>query len=281
MSPRSLSGFIERQGSPKLRWSGQRPAAEPKAVLLMVHGLAEHIGRYDAMAEHFTELGFCFLGIDLRGHGLSEGRRVHVNHFGEYVADVESLLSLADDRFPGRPRFLVGHSMGGVVSILAAGEHGERLDGLVLSSPGLAAHPDSAPPGWLLAIGRAASVLAPPLLFSAGLDPSWVSRDPQVVEAYVQDPLVSSKVSARWVTEFLAAQNRCFEQVDALRLPVLLMQAGADRLVDPETSERWAQRVADCQYRSWPGLFHEIFNEPERLQVFRTLSRWLDDRLGG
>lgn len=277
------SGILERRGDPKLYWQSHVPKDAPAqaTTLVFVHGLAEHFGRYGYPIEYFTRLGWPCFGLDLRGHGRSGGRRVHIRRFSDYLEDVDSLITLVRRQRPEAPIFLIGHSMGGVVSILYAAERGQNLKGLVLSSPGLRAHPDSAPPSLLLLLGKIASLITPGLHFSSRLDASFISRNPEVVEAYRRDPLVTSKVTARWATEFLAAQKRCFKLVDRLTLPTLVMQSGDDRLVDPKATQNWASRLPPTsKFHLWPGLYHEMFNEPERPQVFEKMAGWIRQPAG-
>ncbi len=276
------SGILERSHAPKLFWRAAVPEnADPRAVtLVFVHGLAEHSGRYGYPFEYFTGRGWPCYALDLRGHGKSGGRRVHIQRFSDYLDDVDALIDLVREQRPEAPIFLVGHSMGGVVSILYTIERGRHLKGLVLSSPGLRAHPESAPSSFLLLLGKMASIIAPGLHFSSGLDPTFVSLNTEVVDAYRADPLVTSKVTARWATEFLAAQKRCARSAAQLKVPTLVMQSGDDRLVDPESTQRWAEQLptASAEFHLWPGFFHEMLNEPERLQVFEKIEAWIRER---
>lgn len=278
---RSPEGTVRAPDGPTLHWYGRLGDGPAKAVLLFVHGLAEHSGRYGWPMEYFLPRGFACYAFDLRGHGRSGGTSVHVRHFDDYDDDVGAIVRLVKGRHPGTPLFLVGHSMGGVVALRHALGHAEQLDGLVLSSPGFDAHPDLRPPAWLANLARLLSTLAPSLLIRSDLDPSRISRDPAVVEAYRNDPLVSNKVSARWFTSFVAAQKDVFERADDLRRPVLLMQSEADLLVDPRATARWSELAPPdlVSYYTWPGFYHEMFNEPERLRVYELVERWLSDRL--
>lgn len=277
-----ISGTIERSDAPELFWRAMVPsdAGDRAQTLVFVHGLAEHSGRYRYPFDYFSGLGWPCYALDLRGHGRSGGRRVHIRRFSDYLDDVDAVLELVRTQRPAAPVFLIGHSMGGVVSILYALERGEQLAGLVLSSPGLRAHPASAPSSFLLFLGRMASIVAPGLHFSSGLDPTFVSLNTEVVDSYRADPLVTSKVSARWATEFLAAQKRCTRSAAELKVPTLVMQSGDDQLVDPEATQSWAERLptASADFHLWPGFFHEMLNEPERLQVFEKIEAWIRER---
>ena len=280
----STQGTLKRAGEPDLVWRLHPPSdGRPRALLFFVHGLAEHFGRYTFPVAHFTQRGFLCAGLDLRGHGLSAGHRAHVDRFEQYVDDVEAVRAHVVGLYPDLPALLIGHSMGGVVAIRHAVRRPEVWRGLILSSPGLAAHPDSAPPRWLAAIAQVISWSAPKLHFSTDLDPSFVCRDPDVVQAYKDDPLVTTKVSARWFTEFIKAQDLCFEDAAAGRpdLQVLAMQSGADRLVDPAATRRYAERLGEkCRFQTWPDFFHEMLNESERDMVFARMQEWIEPLLG-
>jgi alpha-beta hydrolase superfamily lysophospholipase len=262
-------------------WQSWLPGPLPRAALVFVHGLAEHIGRYGYPIQHFTRLGFACYGLDLRGHGQSDGIRVHVQSFDDYDADVAVVLREVRERHPGLPTVLIGHSMGGLVALRYALNHPDELQALIVSSPALGAHPKARPPRHLVRIAKILSLLWPTLLFKSNLDASMICRDPAIVEAYVKDKLVSNRASARWFTSLLAAQEDAFVRAGNLRTPTLLMQSGADQLVDPAATARWAELAAPelVSFYTWPGFYHEMFNEPERLKVFQLMESWIDNWL--
>jgi alpha-beta hydrolase superfamily lysophospholipase len=274
------TGTVGSADGTELFWRGWVPA-NPRAALLFVHGLAEHSGRYDATALSFAKRQLACYGLDLRGHGMSQGRRVHVASFDDYLADVDAALALARERHPGLPLFLVGHSMGGLIAVLYVLAKPEAVAGAVVSSPLLAPHPSAEPSCMLRAVSRILSAVAPRLLIASSLDTSALSRDPSVVDAYVNDPLVSHKVSPRWFTALQTAVDRAHQGAPALAAPTLLMQSGADRLVDPEATRRWARAAHTefCEFVWWDGLFHEMFNEPEREQVLERAATWIEGQL--
>lgn len=259
--------------------------ADPQGVLIIVHGLSEHGGRYRETAEFFCRRGWAVFAGDLRGHGRSPdtpgGGRVHVKRFNEYLLDVEAFLDVARQAFEALPLFLLGHSMGGLVAIRYVLENPEHQAGVVISSPALAAHPEFRPPLLLRLLVGLLSWLAPSLLFKSDLEVEALSRDPQVVKDYVADPLVTRKVSARWYSEAMKAMKRSREQAGELKVPMLLMQSGADRLVDPGEPARWAGAAPPhrVDFVEWEGLFHEMFNEPEKDRVRARTLDWLNARL--
>lgn len=254
---------------------------QPTGVIVLLHGLAEHSGRYTETAEFFAQHGWAIYACDLRGHGLSaDGHRpgrVHIDNFSDYERDVDAILQLARKNQPNLPCLIMGHSMGGLISLRYAIQHPELLDGAVISSPTLGPHPDARLPGFLDWLVKVISKLSPRLLFPSGLDTSAVSSDPDVVRAYVDDPLVSGKVSARWYTSITGAMAEIQDKAVQLCIPTLLMQSGADRLVDPEITRQWAAMVPaeNIEFVEWRGLYHEMLNEPQKDQVRERILAWL------
>jgi lysophospholipase len=257
------------------------PAAEPRGAIVLVHGLAEHTGRYLETAEHFAGQGWSVYAADLRGHGLSpDGHRhgrVHVRRFGDYLLDVDAVRRHARSRHARIPLYVLGHSMGGLVSLSYLLEYPGAFAGGIISSPALAPHPDALPPRHVLWIARLLSWLRPWTMFPSEVDPEDVSRDPAVVRAYAEDPLISRTVSARWFITVTRAMKMAHKNASQLAEPVLLMQSGADRLVDPAAPERWARLTPPkrVEYVAWEGLFHEMLNEPEKDQVRARITQWL------
>jgi acylglycerol lipase len=275
-------GWLQARDGLRLFWRRWRPQ-DPRAVMLVVHGLGEHSGRYLHLGSHFSERGFVVLALDYRGHGRSDGPRVHVECFDEFVEDLALLRDKARAEYPSLPLLLVGHSQGGLVVLRSALQSPEALAGAIVSSPLLGVHPSSRPGPLLEAASRVLSSLAPGLRVPNNVDARLVSRDPSVVEAYRRDPLVSRRVSSRWFTSLLEAIDDTFERAPWLRVPLLLMSSGGDRLVDPEAAARWASRAPSglVEYVRWDGLYHEMFNEPEQAAVFARMLSWWQERSAG
>jgi len=274
------NGRISTSDGVELFWQSWCPD-QPVGVIVLIHGLADHSGRYAATAEYFAQHDWATYACDLRGHGLSsDGHkrgRVHVDDFDDYGNDVDALLDLARERCPNLPCVILGHSMGGLISLRYAIANPDMLDGAVISSPALGAHPDSQLSKLLLLAVHFLSKVSPRMLFPSDLDTNAVSRDPEVVKAYIGDALVSDKVSARWYTSFTRAMADIQDKAIELRTPTLLMQSGADTLVDPEATQRWAAKVPveNMEFVVWDGLFHEMFNEPEKDKVRARVEEWL------
>ena len=251
------------------------------AVVLVVHGLAEHSGRYERVGRHLADLGYACHALDYRGHGRSPGPRAHVRRFDEFLADVAAARSHLAAAHAGLPLALLGHSQGGLIVLLSALTAPDGLAAVVATSPFLGIHPASRPPRALAAAARVLSATVPRLRIASKLDTAHLSRDPAVVAAYEADPLVTRKVSARWFTEVGGAHARALALAPTLRVPALVMQAGADRLVDPGATRRWAEAAppALVEYVEWDGFFHEILNEPEKAEVLARIARWLEAHL--
>jgi lysophospholipase len=265
------------------RW---RPADKARATVVVVHGWAEHSGRYGHVMDALNARGLSCLAFDCRGHGLAEGRRSYINRYDEYLADLDRAVVKARELSGERPPlFLLGHSQGGLIAARYASDPAygcAGLAGVVLSSPafGFALKV----PAWKDLLGRVASKVAPHLAIPAGLDPRFISRDPAAVKAYLADPLVFDKATARWYQESLQAQQDAVAGAGAISVPILVMQAGDDRVADPAATERFVGRLPSKakRYRVWPGLYHEIFNErePDRAAVLTALGDWFDEQLG-
>ena len=254
-----------------------RPPA-PRAALVLVHGLADHSSRFAEPAGRLAEAGYATHALDYRAHGRSPGLRVHVGSFEEFRDDVRAALDVARRVDPGLPLFLLGHSQGGLIGLSLALREPRAVDGLVLTSPFLGVHPSLRPGLGLRLLARGLASFWPTRLFPNGVDPSFVSRDPAVVAAYRTDPLVSGAVSAGWYRAATATLDEVRTRAHDLAVPTLVHYAGDDRLVDAEATAAWiagapAGRVEAVR---WPGLYHEVLNEPEKDQVMARILAWLD-----
>ncbi len=241
---------------------------------MLAHGASEHAGRYAHVAEAFNERGYSVWALDHRGHGRSGGRKVYVEHFDHLLDDLHDLIGLAREELPGRDPFLLGHSMGGCIATGYAIRHDGELSGLLLSNP--LATVKTAP--GTAAVSRLLSRVLPGLgVYS--VDPEGVSKDPEEVRKYVEDPLNhGGKLPVRTVAELGNEIDTFSEAAAAITVPVLIMYSSTDPIVAPEGSVMLAERVGsdDVTIRDWPGLRHEILNEPERDEVIAGMLDWLD-----
>ncbi len=243
---------------------------------MLAHGLSEHGERYEHVARAFNERGYSLWALDHRGHGRSGGRPVYIERFENLIEDLRELFDIAAGELTDRKPFLLGHSMGGCVATGYAIRHDAELAGLVLSNP--LATIKTAP--GTVAVGRLLSRIAPRLgVYSVPAD--GVSTDPEVVRDYEADPLnFHGKVPARTVAVLGDEVETFPERAAAITVPVLIMYASTDPIVAPEGSRMLAERVGsdDVTIRDWPGLRHEILNEPERDEVIAAILDWLDER---
>ncbi len=252
-----------------------QPETDVKAVLLVVHGLAEHSGRYMNVVNHFVPLGYAVYALDHIGHGKSEGTRVYVDRFADYTVTLKLYFDLIRLEHPDTPVFLVGHSMGGLIGAVYLLDHQDELAGAVLSGP-LAKVPDNTSPA-ILFLGKLLSTLLPKAGL-LGLAAEGISRDPAVVQAYVNDPLVyTGKTTARLAAELMGAVQRLNAEAAKITLPLLILQGGADKLVDPAGAKLLYDTVSsvDKTLNIYEGFYHEVFNEPEREQVLGDVEAWL------
>ena len=258
-------------------WS---PPGDPKGVVLLVHGLGEHSGRYGHVAARLVAAGYAVHALDHRGHGKSEGKRVFVKSYDEFMADLIQFRAHVERQHPGAPLVMLGHSMGGNLAVGHALDHQEGLAGLALSGPALAVS-DALSPVQIKIFKLIAKVA--PGVRPEGLDASAISRDQAVVDAYLADPLVyTGKVTAGIGAALITAMERFAEQYGALRLPLLIMHGTEDRLADISGSKALEAGAVDADVTAhyYDGLYHEIFNEPEQDRVLDDLVAWLDTVVG-
>jgi len=268
-------GFFAGVRDSAIYYQCWQPETECKAVLLIVHGLAEHCGRYMNVVNHFVPLGYAVYGLDHIGHGKSEGTRVYVGRFAEYTDTVKLYFDLIRLEHPDKPIYLVGHSMGGLIGALYLLEHPRELAGAVLSGPLVKMSDDLSP--VVVFMGKLLSTLTPKAGLMA-LDAQGVSRDPAVVQAYINDPLVhTGKMTARLAGELVAATQRITAEAAKITLPILIVQGSGDKLVNPAGAKLLYDTVssADKTLKVYEGFYHEVFNEPERAQVLNDVEAWL------
>jgi alpha-beta hydrolase superfamily lysophospholipase len=252
-----------------------------RGAVQVVHGLGEHSGRYAHVAAALNAAGWHVAAHDLRGHGESSGKRGRLADSHAFMADVALVHDAWQQCWPAGARVLLGHSMGGLIAgrfvaeglTKAPAPWYRSFDALVMSSPAL----DPGMSGLQKFLLAALSPVAPKLGLGNGLKPDWICRDPAVVKAYVNDPLVHDRVSPRLVRFIVDGGRHVISRAPEWALPTLLMWAGADRCVAPAGSARFAVAAPQSAVTAheYPGLAHEIFNEPEKEQVLHRLTDWL------
>jgi alpha-beta hydrolase superfamily lysophospholipase len=275
------SNVIEVTSSDGLKLYGMYWAPDQKAekaTVYLVHGLGEHVGRYVHVARALTDQGASLIGVDLRGHGLSGGPRGHTPSIDQLVDDLRRLMATQPG---GGARFIYGHSNGGALALYHAMQSPEGLSGVIATGAWLGLR--FKPPASRLMMARAFNALYPRLTLSSGLEVAALSRDPAVVAAYQADPLVHDRISARWGAGFLELGPKLISEAPSFTLPLLMMHGSDDRLTDPEAAREFFSRVSsqDKTLHIWPGLYHEIHNEPEQQAVIAEMVDWIVQRRGG
>jgi len=252
-------------------------AEAPRASLLIIHGFGEHGARYQDMAEYFTSRGITVLTFDNRGHGRSEGKRGVIKGWEEYRYDTRSAAAELARLCPVVPMFVFGHSLGGTIALDYVLTSDTPPRGLIVSAPALGT-PGVSP--FLLAASRVLSVLTPKLALHAGLDTKALSRDPQVVRDYEEDPLVHGLACPRLSTELTAAQKRIFDRIGTLDCPLLICHGSDDRIAPGEPVERLYEStpVSDKALRIFEGAYHELHNDLIRDDIYRLYADWILER---
>ncbi len=250
-----------------------------KGAVLLLHGYAEHCGRYAGVVDRLAEAGFNTWRFDYRGHGRSGGRRGHVYRFEDYFDEIRLFRDKFFAATPDLPRFLVGHSHGGLLSLTYSAQSPEGFRGVVLSSPFLGFGIQV--PGWKSTAGRVLSRLVPTMALPTDIDPATLTHDAEVVKAYATDKLVGTHASARWFTEMLRVHAELPERAARLTLPILVQQGGDDRVASPSATRAIFEHIgsADKTLREYAGLFHEIYFETRRDEPIGDLTQWLTAHL--
>jgi acylglycerol lipase len=253
------------------RWP---PTGEPWATVLLVHGIGEHSGRYERTGRLLAGAGLDVHAFDIRGHGLSGGRRVYVRRWEDFLDDLEVRLRAV--REPGRPLVLFGHSMGALIALTYVCSDRPAPDLLVLSAPPLGA----TVPIWQRSLAPILSRLAPTLLLANPISGDQLARDPAVGTAYFADPLVQPRSTVRLGGELLKAMKRGRAGLGRLHVPTLVIHGGADTLVPTPFSEPLAA-IPGVERRVLPDLRHETLNEAEGPQVVAAIVEWLRTQAPG
>ena len=270
-----IEGKFEGYKNLNLYYQCWLPSNEPRAILLVVHGLAEHSGRYMNIVNYFVRKGYAVYGLDQRGHGKSQGLRGYVERFSYFVSDIKTFLGIIRSKHRGAKIFIVGHSVGGTIATAYAVRHQDEFDGLVLS--GAILKVGASVSSGLIIVARVLSLLLPKVGLDI-IDASAISQDKTVVDAYVDDLLVyRGRIRARLGAELIKAIQLLLPQMSKIYLPILITHGTADRLSDPRGSEILYDQVGsrDKTLKLYDGFYHEIFNEPGHEQVLADMETWL------
>ncbi len=276
---RHFEGTFKNHQDTEIYYQRWLPDDGTKAVIHLFHGLAEHGGRYKNLVEYLVPRGFAIFCLDLPGHGQSEGTRVYIDQFLDYIATQHQFSNLIKKEYPGKPVFAYGHSMGGLIAATYALDYQEELTGILLSAA-LARVPDYVS-GFTVFLGNLFSTLLPKFPLVA-IDSEGISTDPVEVEAYDNDPLVyRGKTTARLASELLGAMDKLSQEASGITLPALVMTGGEDPLVNPDDAPFLHGMIGsrDKTLKVFDGFYHEIHNETDRDMVFTVVADWLNAHL--
>ncbi|HET6822528.1 MAG TPA: alpha/beta hydrolase [Anaerolineales bacterium] len=250
----------------------------PRALVVLVHGLGEHTARYAHVGKVLSKSGYALVGFDLRGHGKSGGARGHISSLDVIMQDIGQFFRLMEDRYPDIPRFLYGHSLGGLLALTYGILHGAHLRGVIATGAGLRSSLQEQKAK--VAIARLLGLFLPTMTLPSGLDAATISRDPAIVEAYRKDVLVHDRVSLGLGNAALSAIDLCFARAREFAVPLLLMHGKEDKIAYFGGSEDFAEllRAAgrDVTFKLWDGFYHEVHNEPGNEDVFLFMVEWLN-----
>ncbi|MHA1771660.1 MAG: lysophospholipase [Candidatus Thorarchaeota archaeon] len=251
----------------------------PRALLIAIHGLGSHGLSLRTIGEYMAERGIAVFAPDMRGFGHYSGIKGHVMNFDEYIEDLQNIVMQVKDRFHNKLTFLYGHSLGGQHIIRYAATYPHDVDGLIIACPAVSQQLPISPlkkiGAWFL------SLLNVKKQFSDDNDLTLSSRDPEVVREHEEDPLTWDSVTPRFGVCGLRAVKEAFNAAPLIKLPALVQQAGDDKLVIPEKTREFFDRLGseDKEWILYEGLYHEIFREPEKERVLADMYNWLDKRL--
>jgi alpha-beta hydrolase superfamily lysophospholipase len=272
-------GSFEGARGTRIYYQAWTPLKRPKAILVIAHGIGEHSGRYTHVADYLTKKDFAVWALDHRGHGKSGGKRGHVDNFDDYLADLDQTIRIAKQRETEMKTFLMGHSLGGLIATFYAEKHPGELDGLIVSGPALREKMKISPSKVFMA--KTLSSILPTFSTGTGLDPNLLSHDKEAVKKYVEDPLVHKVATPRWFTEYRRAQEETMRSADKLTLPCLIIQGGADGIIDPTVAKDLYNRIKspDKTLKVYDGFYHESLNEIGKESVLADIDNWLSARI--
>ena len=271
---KQIEGTFKGAGGVSLFWQGWQPAGDVQAVMAIVHGFGEHSGRYKNVVDHFVPAGYAVYSFDLRGHGRSPGQRGHVNSWAEYRGDVRAFVNWVAEQQPNVPLVLLGHSMGGLIVLDYTLHHPQGLVAVVASAPLLGLVGVSP---ILVKVGQLVSKIRPTFSMDAGLDIHGISRDSTVVQAYQADPLVHGLISVRLGAEMNRIMAQTKAQAADFQPPLLIIHGDADRLTSHQESRAFFEQVSlpTKRYISYPGGYHESFNDLHHQQAVSDVAAWV------
>jgi alpha-beta hydrolase superfamily lysophospholipase len=254
------------------------PSSPARATLINLHGLGDHSGLYPSIATHFPARGFAVYAYDMRGNGRSPGQRAYLESWADYRRDLHAFLAKVREWEPALPVFVLGHSLGALVVLDYALHFPTGLSGVIAAAPPLG---KVGVPPLLMALGRVMSRIWPRFSLEVGMDLSGLARDPAVIQTVLADPLFHRRGTARLSTEVTAAIARVQARAGELAVPLLIVHGSADRMVPPDGSREFFQKVRHPvrELREYPGAYHGLFADWDQNHVLADVERWLNLRL--
>jgi alpha-beta hydrolase superfamily lysophospholipase len=254
---------------------GWDPAGEARGVVLIIHGIGEHSGRYTHVAEFLVSNGLSVIAMDHRGHGKSGGPRGHTPSFDAFMDDIDVLFAEASARHPDVHQILYGHSMGGIFVLNYQLRRKPKVNGVISASAAMRTSLEEQT--FKVILAKVLGSVLPGVSMTTDLDPADISRDPDVVNRYINDPLVHNKISFGMGKGLLEAIDWAYDHADEFNVPLLLIHGTADKPAYARGSEEFAQHVSDnCTLKLWDGYAHELHNEPEKQEVLDYMLAWIE-----
>jgi len=251
------------------------PTGDIEAVVILVHGIGEHIGRYKHVFEFFNERNIAVAALDLRGHGKTVGRRGYSPDYETMLDDIDQFIREIQERFSNTSFFLYGHSMGGNLLANYVIKYSPKVSGVILSCPGLKLGYDAG--RFKLLLAKLFWKIVPGLIVKNELDVNFLSRDSKVIDNFTKDKLTHNYISLRLAIETMKAGQWAVDNADKFKLPLLLMQALKDKIVDIDTNIKFSKLVGgQCELKEWPGQYHELHNEPEYPEILGYVVNWIE-----
>lgn len=271
------SGWENKEGI-KFYVRGWEPSEKPKAVVALVHGHGEHVGRYVHVGKAFTKAGYVLIGFDLRGHGKSGGPRGHTSSYDALLDDMSDFLAQVSRRYPKLPKFIYGHSLGGNLVLNFTLRRKPEVAGAIVTAPWLKLA--FKPSAVQVTLARIMNKIAPGFTQNSKLDTTALSHDAKVVKAYNEDSLVHDKVSARLYAGIHDSGIWALEHAAEFPIPLLIMHGTADRLTSAQASREFSERSGKkVTWRAWEGWYHEIHNEPDKAEALKVMTAWMNARI--
>ncbi len=271
-------GSFEGIGGEKIYFQFFKPKAY-KNVVIYVHSMGDHSGRYLFPIEYFIDRKVAFYGLDHRGHGRSSGKRGHINSFSDYLDDLSTFVNIVRKREGDKQFFIMGQGLGGLIVVRYIEEHPGFFVGAIISSASLKLKHTISP--FMTYVGEKLSRYLPRFSMTNEIDPVNLTHDKDVVKKYMEDDLVHNKVTVRFFTECSSAMEVAFQKAETVTIPFLILHAGADQVVSPDGSSQFYDTIVstDKKLSIYTGMYHEILNEIDRETVYKDIEKWIGPRL--